>query len=102
MTTTRRHRPTRIQSSAIAIAGGYDTNTADLSQVALLRMQDNGQVEEEMIDLNANLVDSTPIRDGDMIVVPKRGYLNTLDTIGRALGPLTAPFNFLLLLDRVF
>jgi polysaccharide export outer membrane protein len=103
------NRPGEVQvptdgsvSSAIAIAGGYDTDTANLSQVALLRMQDNGQVEEQMIDLNANLVDSTPIRDGDMIVVPKRGYLNTLDTIGRALGPLTAPFNFLLLLDRVF
>ncbi|HEY9889183.1 MAG TPA: polysaccharide biosynthesis/export family protein [Candidatus Obscuribacterales bacterium] len=89
-------------SSALAIAGGYDLNTADLSQVALLRLQDNGQVEEQIIDINANLVDATPIQDGDMIVVPKRGYLNTLDTISRALGPITAPFNFLLLLDRFF
>lgn len=89
-------------SSALAIAGGYDLQTADLSQVALLRLQDNGTVEEQIIDMNANLVDATPIQDGDMIVVPKRGYLNTLDTIGRTLSPITAPFNFLLLLDRVF
>lgn len=89
-------------STAISIAGGYDIDTAELSTVALLRMQDNGQVEEIIIDMNANLVDNTPIQDGDIIVVPKRGYLNTLDTIGRTLSPLTAPFNFLLLLDRVF
>jgi polysaccharide export outer membrane protein len=89
-------------SSALAIAGGYDLDTADLSQVALLRLQDNGQVEEHIIDMNANLVDATPIQDGDMIVVPKRGYLNTLDTISRTLSPITAPFNFLLLLERVF
>lgn len=89
-------------SSALAIAGGYDTDTANLSQVALLRLQDNGQVDEQIIDMNANLVDATPIQDGDMIVVPKRGYLNTLDTISRTLSPITAPFNFLLLLDRVF
>jgi polysaccharide export outer membrane protein len=89
-------------SSALAIAGGYDTQTADLSQVALLRLQDNGTVEEQIIDMNANLVDATPIQEGDMIVVPKRGYLNTLDTIGRTISPITAPFNFLLLLDRLF
>jgi polysaccharide export outer membrane protein len=89
-------------SSALAIAGGYDTDTADLSQVALLRLQDNGQVEEQIIDMNANLVDGTPIQEGDMIVVPKRGYLNTLDTISRTLSPITAPFNFLLLIDNFF
>ena len=102
-------RPGEIQipadgtvSSALAIAGGYDLDTADLTQVALLRLQDNGQVDEQVIDMNANLVDGTPIQDGDMIVVPKRGYLNTLDTISRILSPITAPFNFILQLDRVF
>ncbi|MDB9524432.1 polysaccharide biosynthesis/export family protein [Oscillatoria sp. CS-180] len=89
-------------STALAIAGGYDIDTADLSTVALLRLQDNGQVEEQIIDMNSNLVDGTPIQDGDIIVVPKRGYLNTLDTIGRTLSPLTAPFNFILLLERIF
>jgi polysaccharide export outer membrane protein len=88
-------------SSAIAVAGGHDIETADLANVQLLRLQANGQVEERTLDLN-NLVDATPIQDGDVVVVPKRGYLNTLDNISRVLSPITAPFNFILLLDRLF
>ncbi len=88
-------------SSAIAIAGGHNTETADLGNVALLRLLDNGQVEEQVLDLN-NLVDATPIRDGDVVVVPKRRLLNTLDNVSRFLSPITAPFNFLLLLDNLF
>jgi polysaccharide export outer membrane protein len=88
-------------SGAIAIAGGHDVETADLGNVTLLRLQENGQVEEQVLDLN-NLVDSTPIQDGDVVVVPKRGFLNTLDNISRVLSPITAPFNFILLLDRIF
>jgi polysaccharide export outer membrane protein len=93
--------PTSSVSGAVAAAGGHTPESADLSNVALLRLADNGQVEEQRVDLG-NIVDSTPIQDGDVIVVPKRGFLNTLDNISRTVQPITAPFNFLLLLDRVF
>lgn len=100
-------RPGEIQISpdgsvagAVGVAGGH-TDDANLSQVALVRLNDNGQVEAQDIDLS-NLVDATPIRDGDVVVVPKRGYLNVLDAISRTIQPITSPLNLFLLIERLF
>ena len=86
--------------TAIAVAGGHNDD-ANLSQVALIRLGDTGQVEGQSIDLS-RFEDTTAIQDGDVIVVPERGYLNVVDNIARILQPLTAPFNFFLLLDNIF
>lgn len=101
------NRPGEVQISpesnvltAIAVAGGHN-NDANLSQVALIRLGDTGQVEGQAVDLS-DFEDSTAIQDGDVIVVPEKGYLNVVDNIARVLQPLTFPFNFLLLLDDVF
>jgi polysaccharide export outer membrane protein len=101
------NRPGEVQISpesnvltAIAVAGGHNDD-ANLSQVALIRLGDTGQVEGQAIDLS-RFEDTTAIQDGDVIVVPERGYLNVVDSIARIFQPLTTPFNFFLLLDRVF
>ncbi|MGB7247816.1 MAG: polysaccharide biosynthesis/export family protein [Phormidesmis sp.] len=73
-------------SSAVAIAGGPTTD-AQLSNVSLVRQGLNGQIEQEEVDLS-NLVDDYQVRDGDVVVVAKRGYLSVVDGIGRVLNPL--------------
>ena len=99
------NRPGEIQvppdssiSAAVAVAGGPNDD-AKLSEVALLRLQDNGQVDGQTLDLR-NLLNETPIQDGDVVVVPKRGFLNVLDAVGRTLQPITSPLNlFIRLFD---
>jgi len=73
-------------SSAVAIAGG-PTEDARLENVSLVRVDSNGQIQQEEIDLR-NLVDNYQIEEGDVIVVAKRGYLSVIDGIGRVLNPL--------------
>lgn len=79
--------PNSSISSAVAIAGG-PTNDAQLANVSLVRQNDDGQIEQEEIDLR-NLVDDYQIQDGDVVVVAKRGYLSVADGIGRVLNPLS-------------
>lgn len=73
-------------SSAVAIAGGPTTD-AQLSSVSLVRQNENGQIEKEDVDLS-NLVDDYQVREGDVVVVAKRGYLSVVDGIGRVFNPL--------------
>lgn len=91
--------PNSTAINALAVAGGHN-NDANLTTVGLLRLNDNGQLERLELDLSDS-TDSTPVRDGDVIVVPAKGYLNFVDSIARTLQPITAPFNFLLLIDSV-
>lgn len=78
--------PDSTVSSAVAIAGG-PTNDAQLASVSLVRQNDNGEIEETDINLE-NLVDDFQIRDGDVVVVAKKGYLSVTDGIARVLNPL--------------
>ncbi|MFK8181740.1 MAG: polysaccharide biosynthesis/export family protein [Phormidesmis sp.] len=78
--------PNSTVSSAVAIAGG-PTNDARLADVSLVRQNDDGEIEETEIDLE-NLVDDFQIRDGDVVVVAKKGYLSVTDGIARVLNPL--------------
>jgi len=73
-------------SSAVAIAGGPTTD-AQLNSVSLVRLDDQGQIQQEDIDLS-NLIDSYQIEEGDVIVVAKRGYLSVVDGVSRVLNPL--------------
>jgi len=82
--------PNSSLSSAVAIAGG-PTEDARLSQVDFIRMNDNGQVERQTVDLR-NLSDNYQIQDGDVVIVPKKGVSSVLDFAGRIINP----FNFIL------
>ncbi|MEO0535471.1 MAG: polysaccharide biosynthesis/export family protein [Cyanobacteria bacterium P01_A01_bin.123] len=86
--------------TAMALAGGHNDD-ANLRTVSLLRLGDTGQMENQTLNLS-DFEDATPIRDGDLIVVPKRGYLNVLDGIARTLQPITTPFNLFNLLNNIF
>jgi polysaccharide export outer membrane protein len=93
-------QPNSSVSSAIAAAGGHDTETAQLSNVKLVRLGENGQVEEQVVDVS-NLVDNVQIQDGDVIFVPKRGGINALDNFGRIFSPLLAPFGIINTIDNL-
>lgn len=80
--------PDSTISSAVAIAGG-PTEDARLSRVAYIRLNEEGRIERETIDLR-NLTDSYQVQDGDVIIVPKRTDASVLDVAGRVIGPLGA------------
>ena len=85
--------PNSSLSSAIAIAGG-PTEDARLSRTVFVRLNDDGVVEEEEVDL-ASLTDTYQVRDGDVIIVPKRNSSSILDFAARLLNPASALFNIL-------
>lgn len=78
--------PNSSLSSAVAIAGG-PTDDAKLGEVAFIRMNDAGTVEQEVVDLS-NLVDTYQVQEGDVVVVPKTNTGSVLDFAQRLLGPL--------------
>jgi polysaccharide biosynthesis/export protein len=78
--------PNSSLSSAVAIAGG-PTDDARLSEVAFIRMNDAGEIEQELVDLSS-LVDTYQVQDGDVVVVPKTTSGSALDFAQRLLGPL--------------
>ncbi|MEL7141271.1 MAG: polysaccharide biosynthesis/export family protein [Cyanobacteria bacterium J06643_4] len=82
--------PDSSLSSAVAIAGG-PTEDAKLSEVAFIRMNRSGEIEQSVVDLS-NLVDNYQIQDGDVIVVPKTSTGSVLDFAGRLLSPLNFLF----------
>ncbi len=45
-----------------------------------------------VVDLSS-LVDNHQIQDGDVILVPKKGYLVDIDRFNRAAGPVLAPLS---------
>ena len=67
-----------------------------------MRLSETGQVEEQKVDLSS-LVDNYQVQDGDVILVPKKGYLVGIDTVNRALSPILAPLGGILnFLDFIF
>ncbi|MEO1592978.1 MAG: polysaccharide biosynthesis/export family protein [Cyanobacteria bacterium J06632_22] len=78
--------PDSSVSGAVAAAGGPTTD-ANLSNVVLVRMDENGEVTQQPMDLS-NLIDNYQVQEGDVILVAKRGYLSFFDTLGRVLNPL--------------
>lgn len=82
--------PNSSLSSAVAIAGG-PTEDAELDDVRLVRLNENGQVEDQELDLS-RLVDEYQVQDGDVVYVPKEGIRSVIDFASRLFSPL----NFIL------
>lgn len=82
--------PNSSLSSAVAIAGG-PTDDSKLSEVAFIRLDETGEVQQEVVDLR-NLVDNYQVQDGDVIVVPRTTTDSVLDLASRLLGPLNFLF----------
>ena len=92
--------PDSTLSSAIAIAGG-PTKDARLNQVAFIRLNEQGQIEQQVVDLQ-NLTDNYQIQDGDVLVVPERNVSNVLNFAGRLFGPIGGLINLLRGFGSVF
>jgi polysaccharide biosynthesis/export protein len=82
--------PNSSLSSAVAIAGG-PTDDARLSRIAFIRLNADGVVEQQQVDLS-NLTDTQQVQDGDVIIVPKRNSSSILDFANRLLNPLSFLF----------
>ena len=82
-------QPNSSVSGAIAAAGGPNMD-AQLAQVKVIRMDENGQIQENDVDVSS-LVDDYQIQDGDVVFVPKKGYLVPIDNFNRTVGTLLSP-----------
>ncbi|NJN86813.1 MAG: polysaccharide export protein [Leptolyngbyaceae cyanobacterium SL_7_1] len=78
--------PDSSLSSAVAIAGGPTTD-ADLEEVVFIRLNDQGQVEQQVLDLE-DLNDTIQVQEGDVLVVPETGVSSVLDFAARLISPL--------------
>ncbi|MFE4105287.1 polysaccharide biosynthesis/export family protein [Almyronema epifaneia] len=85
--------PNSSISSAVAVAGGPTTD-ARLSDVALVRLNEEGLIEEQVVDLD-DLVDNYQVQDGDVIFVAKRSFPSVLDFLGRVSSGILAPLSLL-------
>ncbi|MBT9317207.1 polysaccharide biosynthesis/export family protein [Leptothoe spongobia] len=86
--------PSADVSAAVAAAGGL-TVDADADEVALFRMEPNGQLAQQDFAFGEA---STTLMHGDLIVVKasnRGGVGDTFDFIGRLLNPLGALFRIL-------
>lgn len=78
--------PSSSISSAVAIAGG-PTDDARLSKVEFVRLNEQGQIEYQEVDLR-NLVDDIQIEEGDVVIVPKKGSSAFFDVAGNLFSPV--------------
>jgi polysaccharide export outer membrane protein len=78
--------PSSSLSSAIAIAGG-PTDKASLKRVQFVRLNKDGRVEKQSVDLSL-LTDTYQVREGDVVVVPKAKTSKVLDLGNQLLSPL--------------
>ncbi len=83
--------PNSTISSAVAIAGG-PTDKARMEEVSLVRLGDDGRIQEQRMDLS-KLIDSQQVQDGDVVLVPKSSNSSFLDVVGQVVPPLGILFN---------
>jgi polysaccharide biosynthesis/export protein len=83
--------PSSTISSAIAIAGG-PTEKSRMEEVRLVRLNPDGQVSEQKMNLQ-QLQDNQQVLDGDVVVVPKSRTSNFIDLAGQIISPLGVILN---------
>jgi polysaccharide biosynthesis/export protein len=97
--------PNTPLNQAILAAGGFN-NRARKSEVALVRLNDDGSVSRQQIpiDLAQGIADGTnpALRNNDVVIVGRSGLASTSDALGQVIAPLgglfsifSFPFNFL-------
>jgi polysaccharide biosynthesis/export protein len=82
--------PDSSLSSAIAVAGG-STKNARLREVALIRLDEKGQIMTQVFDLR-KLNDTVQIQDGDVVMIPEKGGFKFLREMGQVLTPFNSLF----------
>jgi polysaccharide export outer membrane protein len=82
--------PNADVNMAVAAAGGPARGAAR-NRIRLLRMAPNGQLEQQNFRFGE---ESVTLREGDVIVIERRGSQRFLDVVGQVLNPLNF-LNFL-------
>lgn len=75
-------------SKAVGVAGG-PTNVANLAAVAYVRLNANGTIQKQGVDLS-NLSDNIQVQDGDVVIVPKTdvsSFTDLLQTVTNIINP---------------
>jgi polysaccharide biosynthesis/export protein len=85
-------------SAALAIAGG-PTDKANLNKVKFARLTPNGTVQQQEINI-ATLTDTQQVQNGDVVIIPKRGFNKIFDTASTILSPFTSLTNLFFVLFR--
>ncbi|MEM7769171.1 MAG: polysaccharide biosynthesis/export family protein [Cyanobacteria bacterium P01_A01_bin.37] len=85
--------PDSTISSAVASAGG-PTGDASLRRVELVRLNDDGIIERQQVDLR-NLIDDFQVQQGDVVFVPKRRSFAGVDIFARFLSPFSSLVNLI-------
>ncbi|NER83025.1 MAG: polysaccharide export protein [Leptolyngbya sp. SIO1D8] len=85
--------PASSLSSAVAIAGG-PTDNAALNRVELIRLNEEGAIESQEVDLR-NLIDEVQIQEGDVVIVPEQNASTVLRWAQRILNPFGSILNIL-------
>jgi polysaccharide biosynthesis/export protein len=83
--------PNSTISKAVGVAGG-PTKEANLAAVAYVRLNENGTIVKQGLDLS-NLSDSVQVQEGDVVIVPR----TDVATFGDILQTATSILNPLLL-----
>jgi polysaccharide export outer membrane protein len=85
--------PDSTISSAVASAGGPTTD-ASLRRVELVRLNDEGVIERQRVDLR-DLIDDFQVEDGDVVFVPRRRAFAGVDIFSRFLSPFSSLVNLI-------
>ena len=80
-------------SSAVAAAGG-PTDDAELNSVTFVRINEEGFIENQEVDLSS-LTDNFQIQEGDVIFVPKTNVATAFDSGERSGSVLSRFFNII-------
>lgn len=87
--------PNAPLNQAILTAGGF-TRRARKSSVSLIRLNDNGTVAKQKVDINfesgVDPSSNPPLRPNDTVVVGTNGLNQVTDTLGTVLSPLNSGF----------
>jgi polysaccharide biosynthesis/export protein len=83
--------PDSSLSSAIASAGGF-TKEARPSSVQLVRLNEQGKIDTQQIDLS-KLSDNVQVQEGDVLIVPEKKRSSFLRVLGQILNPFGSLLN---------
>lgn len=93
--------PSTSLNQAILAAGGFN-NRARRSRVELVRLNPDGTILKESIDVDLsetlNAADNPSLRPGDTVLVGRSGLASFSDTLGLLLSPVTGVASLLRLL----
>ena len=95
--------PNTPLNQALLAAGGFDDSRADKSEVELIRLNPNGTVSKQEIEIDlAAGIDpqaNPTLQNNDVVVVDRSGIAKVGDTLGTVLSPVGSAFSLIRLIQ---